>query len=211
MKLSDSLAQLTHARFQQFSPPFTQANAKPAILAFRGDVYQGLDADSLDAGARDHAQKHLRILSGLYGLLRPFDLMQPYRLEMGTRFRTDHAADLYGFWGDKIAKALNADMKEVGASCLINLASREYVKAVDKKALVAPMITLDFREMRDGEARMIGFFAKKARGVMARFIAENRLTKPADLKEFSVDGYEFAPALSDERVWTFLRPDSRAA
>lgn len=209
MKLSDNLAAKTSARFKAFNPPLTLQNAKASFFAFNGDVYQGLAAHSLEKEALEHAQKHIRILSGLYGVLRPLDLMAPYRLEMGTRFKTAKAPDLYRFWDDKIAHSLKADMEKANADILVNLASQEYAKAIDKKALDAPILTIDFREIRDGKAKMISFFAKKARGLMARFIAENQLTDPEDLKAFDIDGYRFAPALSDQRIWTFLRPDSR--
>ncbi|GAK32735.1 UPF0246 protein [Iodidimonas nitroreducens] len=210
MHLSDALAEKTYQGFKAFSPPFDPTNAKPAIFTFKGDVYQGLDADHLDADGLAHAQKHLRILSGLYGLLRPLDLMQPYRLEMGTRFKTTKAADLYGFWGDKITKALARDLQEDGHDCLINLASQEYFKAVDPKALGVPVYQIDFREDRDGQFRMISFFAKKARGLMARYIAVNKIERAEDLKDFDLDGYRFAPKASKPHHWTFLRPDSRS-
>lgn len=210
MKVSDQLAEKTSGRFKDFREPLTPPDAKPALFAFNGDVYQGLDARSLSPDAVSFAQKHLRILSGLYGLLRPLDLMAPYRLEMGTRLKTRKAPDLYGYWGDKISRLLDDDMEKANAKTLVNLASREYARAIKVSALPHPVLTIDFREMRDGQAKVISFFAKKARGQMARFIVENQLTDPEDLKDFDKDGYGFESSMSDESLWTFLRPDSRS-
>lgn len=209
MKISDRLAEKTASRFKDFKETLTPLDAKPSVFAFNGDVYQGLDANSLSPAGIKHAQKYLRILSGLYGVLRPLDLMAPYRLEMGTRFQTDSASDLYGYWGDKIALSLNDDMEKSGAKTLINLASREYAKAIRVSALSHPVRTIEFREMREGKPKVISFFAKKARGQMARFIVENQLYDPQDLKAYNKDGYGFDPSLSDDNIWTFLRPDSR--
>lgn len=209
MKLSDPLAERTARRFAAFEPAHHEGNAKPAIHAFQGDVYQGLDAASLGDAAITHAQTHIRILSGLYGVLRPLDLMQPYRLEMGTRFGGGAARDLYGFWGGDIADVLADDLREAGGGPLVNLASREYVKAVDRPRLDAAVLDVDFRELRDGEPRIIAFHAKRARGMMARFICENGITDAAGMKDFSTDGYRFRADLSTDDRWVFLRPDSR--
>ncbi len=209
MKISDRLAQKTNSRFKDFTKRPMPVDARPSVFAFNGDVYQGLQARSLMPDSLAHAQKYLRILSGLYGVLRPLDLMSPYRLEMGTRLQTDRASDLYDFWGDKITHSLNDDMDKAGARILINLASREYAKAIRPSVLSYPMLTIEFREIREGQPKIISFFAKKARGRMARFIIENRLSDPQDLKAYDVDSYRFTPSLSDDRLWTFVRPDSR--
>lgn len=205
MNISDDLAALNVARFQDFTSAFTLANAKAALDAFKGDVYVGLDSETLSESDRKFADQSLRILSGLYGVLRPLDLMQPYRLEMGTRFKTDRGETLYEFWGDKIALALKADIGN--DNTLINLASNEYFKAVDKKALGknARIITPQFKEIRAGEAKVISFFAKKARGMMARYIVKNRLTHWEDLKDFSCDGYRFNPGLTRGMMLVFTR------
>ncbi|MEM6682490.1 MAG: peroxide stress protein YaaA [Pseudomonadota bacterium] len=206
MSISDDLAKLNHQRFKDFTGDFDLSNAKQAIHMFKGDVYIGLDADTLGTGALAFAQDHLRILSGLYGLLRPLDLMQPYRLEMGTRFATKTAADLYGFWGDKLTKQL---LKELDGAALINLASNEYFGAVNGKAF-NQIITPQFKEYRGGKAKMISFFAKKARGQMARFMIDERVDQPEGLKDFKVDGYGFDAALSKGATWVFSRADTRA-
>lgn len=209
MKLSDTLAERTARRFADFEPAHHEGNARPALYAFQGDVYQGLDADSLDDAAIAHAQAHIRILSGLYGVLRPLDLMQPYRLEMGTRFGGGEARDLYGFWGGDIADLLADDLRESGGGPLVNLASREYFKAVETARLGAAVLNVDFRELRDGEPRIIAFHAKRARGMMARFICENGITGVEALKDFSADGYRYRADLSTDSHLVFLRPDSR--
>lgn len=209
MGISDDLAQTNVARFRAFQPPFDLSNARQAVFLFAGDVYQGLDAYSLDRAGLDYAQAHLRILSGLYGLLRPLDLAQPYRLEMGTRIATDRADDLYGFWDGRIADCLAEDLKDRRHRVLINLASNEYFKAVQPKRLGVPVITPVFQEVRDGVPRQISFFAKKARGTMARDMIDRRLDDPEDLKGFNRDGYGYRPDLSSETKWVFTRPDSR--
>lgn len=199
MKLSEKLASLNYERFQQFDTPFTPQNAKPAVLAFRGDVYDGLDADTLSDADLDFAQQHLRLLSGLYGLLRPLDLIQPYRLEMKTKLANPKGKDLYTFWGTKLAEKINQE-----TDLLVNLASNEYFKALPKKALQAHVITPQFKEYREGKFKVIALYAKKARGAMARFIIENRIKQPENLRDFRWDGYMFHEELSNERAGDFV-------
>ena len=189
MGLSDKLAELNHQRYQDFSASYTTDNASPALAAFNGDVYEGLDGRSLSAKQLDYAQNHLRILSGLYGLLRPLDLMQPYRLEMGTKLATDKGEDLYDFWGEQITEAINDAAGD--SSHIINLASNEYFKSVKPKKLNKPVIAPAFKEARDGQLKIISFYAKKARGTMARWILENQIEDADKLKDFSEDGYRF--------------------
>lgn len=176
-----------------------------AAFAFAGDVYQGLDARSLDRDSLSWAQDHLRILSGLYGLLRPLDRIQPYRLEMGTRLKTRRGSSLYDFWGDRISKALNADADGQTDPTLVNLASQEYFGAIDAKALKLPVVNIHFREEKDGESRIISFFAKKARGTMARYAIDQRIDRAEDLKAFDRDGYAFRAEPSTETDWIFTR------
>lgn len=204
MSISDKLAELNHARFQSFDPASAEGTA-PAVFAFAGDVYEGLSARTLTAADLDWAQDRLRILSGLYGLLRPLDAIQPYRLEMGTRLKTKRGASLYDFWGDRISKQLNADAEGQVEPVLVNLASQEYFGAVDAKALKIPVVTPHFKESKDGEARIISFFAKKARGAMARWAIENRIEKAEALKAFDRDGYRFDKASSTDVDWIFTR------
>lgn len=206
MGISDALAELNVRRFRDFETPFTPANARPAIDAFKGDVYQGLDAPSLSADDRAFADSHIRILSGLYGVLRPLDLMQAYRLEMGIKLSTETAGDLYGFWGDRISDLLNADLAGEAEPVLVNLASNEYFKAVRPKRLKARVITPTFKEVRDGRARVISFLAKKARGLMTRYAINNRIDDPEALKAFDVAGYAYDPAASTDDTWVFSRP-----
>lgn len=204
MGISDDLAKLNQARFKAFDPEATDIGVQ-AALAFAGDVYQGLDARDLSPADLEWAQDRLRILSGLYGLLRPLDRIQPYRLEMGTRLKTRRGASLYDFWGDRISKQLNADAEGQIEPVLINLASQEYFGAVDARALKLPVITCQFREAKDGETRIVSFFAKRARGTMARWIIENRIERSERLKEFDRDGYVFDPTRSTETDWLFTR------
>ncbi|MCG7549511.1 peroxide stress protein YaaA [Pseudoalteromonas sp. Of7M-16] len=192
MKISDKLAGLNAARFAEWSQPFTADNAKQAIFAFNGDVYAGLDATSLPQNVLEHTQQHLRILSGLYGVLRPLDLMQAYRLEMGTKLANSRGKNLYEFWGSIIADKLNEALAESDSSQLINLASNEYFKAVDKKALKAEIITPVFKDCKNGQYKVISFYAKKARGMMARYIMENKVNDIESLKEFNISGYYFS-------------------
>jgi uncharacterized protein len=206
MDLSEKLADLNWQRFQAFDRTLDGEDTLQAVLAFNGDVYQGLSARTLNAEDLDWAQGHVRILSGLYGVLRPLDAIAPYRLEMGTRLKTKRGASLYAFWGKRLSQALNEDLKEQDAPVVINLASTEYFGAVDVKALKARLITCHFKEMKDGKARILSFYAKKARGLMARFAIENRITDPVRLKEFAVEDYRFDAALSGENDWVFTRP-----
>ena len=205
MSISDPLAQLNVARFVGWRKTFTDANARQAVLAFNGDVYDGLDARSLNQRQLDWAQKHLRILSGLYGLLRPLDLMQPYRLEMGTRLPTQRGKDLYAFWGSEITQALNAALADSKAKALVNLASEEYFKSVKPAELNVPVITPVFEDWKNGKYKIISFFAKRARGLMARYAIEHKITKPEGLKAFDSDGYAFDASVSDEASWVFRR------
>lgn len=202
MHLSIKLADLNMHRFQAWHTPFSADNAKPAIYTFAGDVYQGLDAANLSEADTTFAQQHLRILSGLYGLLKPLDLMQPYRLEMGTRLATPQGNNLYAFWGTQISQALNA---ELDGKPLINLASSEYFKSIQRQGVQSPIITPIFKEKKNGHAKVVGIFAKKARGLMARFIVQHQLTDVEDIKGFDAEGYAYTPALSDATQWVFCR------
>ncbi|MDQ0466686.1 cytoplasmic iron level regulating protein YaaA (DUF328/UPF0246 family) [Caulobacter ginsengisoli] len=203
MGISDALAELNHARFQAFDPAVD--DGLQAAIAFNGDVYQGLDARSLDKAAFSWAQERVRILSGLYGLLRPADAIQPYRLEMGIRLKTRRGASLYAFWGDRIARQLNAEADGHADRTLINLASQEYFGAVDRKALTLPVVTCLFKEEREGDQRQISFFAKKARGLMARYAIDHRIDRAEGLKDFAVEGYRFQPDCSSDTEWVFVR------
>lgn len=201
MGISENLARLNAERFSDFG----QMEAKPAALAFAGDTYQGLEAGSLDAGELSWAQDHLRILSGLYGILRPLDAIQPYRLEMGSRLKTDRGKSLYDFWGDQISQALNAQADEIRADTLINCASQEYFGAVARDALNLKVITPVFMEEKAGAAKIVSFFAKKARGAMARFIIQHRLTDPQAIQDFDIGGYRYRADLSNDANWVFIR------
>lgn len=205
MAISEPLAKLNAERFAAFSAKPDSAAVKPAALCFDGDTYAGLEARTLDGDALRWAQDRLRILSGLYGLLRPLDLIQPYRLEMGSKLTNPKGADLYAWWGSRIARALNATATEAATDVLINCASQEYFGAVDLKALKLRVITPVFLEGRGEDAKVISFFAKKARGAMARYIAEHRLTNPDDLRSFDTGGYAFAPNRSSVDRLVFLR------
>ncbi len=202
MKLSDKLAALNMARFQTWSTPFDFTNAKQAVLAFKGDVYTGLDADSLDNDGLTFMQQHLRILSGLYGVLRPLDLIQAYRLEMGTKFNTAKGKDLYQFWGQQLRESIEAELDD---GILINLASNEYFKALQAKKLNARIITPVFKDWKNGQYKIISFYAKKARGLMSRYIIENKINKPEQLQQFDLDGYYFNPEMSKGDNWVFIR------
>jgi len=205
MSISENLARLNQGRFRAFDPdPETEA-AKPAVLTFAGDTYAGLEAASLDADELAYAQDHLRILSGLYGLLRPLDRIQPHRLEMGSRLSTRRGRNLYAYWGSRLAEALNAAAGACGARVLVNCASVEYFSAVDRAALRLPVVTPVFLEMRAGEAKIVSFFAKKARGAMARFIIQHRITDPAGLEDFDTGGYRHQPGMSEPGRPVFLR------
>ena len=206
MNLSDKLAELNFRRFKDFVTPSDLSNAKQAALVFNGDTYVGLQAGSLTAKDMAYAQDHLRILSGLYGLLRPLDLMQPYRMEMGTKFSAPGGTDLYGYWGRKLASAINEVTANHKDGTVINLASNEYFKAVGAKNLAQPVITPVFKEIKDGQARTLSMFAKRARGAMARFMIKKRIEKPAGLKKFTNGDYEYRDDLSDGTFWVFTRP-----
>lgn len=208
MGISDKLAGLNAARFGEWATPFTQENARQAILAFNGDVYTGLDAKSFSEKDFAFAQQHMRILSGLYGLLKPLDLMQAYRLEMGKKLDNDRGSNLYQFWGDIITEHLNAAIEAQGDNVLINLASNEYFKSVKKKSLKAEVITPAFKDWKNGQYKMISFFAKKARGLMARYIIENQITDVEQLKGFDVAGYEYSTELSKANDWVFTRKEA---
>jgi cytoplasmic iron level regulating protein YaaA (DUF328/UPF0246 family) len=203
MSISDDLARLNRERFQAFEAD--SADGVQAAFAFAGDVYEGLKARELDTAGLTFAQDHLRILSGLYGLLRPLDRIQPYRLEMGTRLKTRRGSSLYDFWGDRISKQLNADAEGQAEKTLVNLASQEYFGAVDARALKLKVITPHFYESKDGDRRIISFFAKRARGTMARFAIDERLEQAEGLKAFDRDGYRFDKAASTETDWIFTR------
>lgn len=204
MKLSDNLAGLNLARFQSWTPPFNAENAKQAALAFNGDVYTGLDASTLDEAGFNFAQKHLRILSGLYGVLKPLDYIQPYRLEMGTKLANVKGSNLYDFWGDQLKESLEAE-PELADKVLINLASNEYFKAVKAKELNARIITPVFKDAKNGQYKIISFYAKKARGLMSRYIIDHQITQPEQMKAFDTDGYYFSETQSSTNEWVFLR------
>ncbi|ARU89474.1 peroxide stress protein YaaA [Pseudomonas sp. M30-35] len=210
MHLSDKLAGLNAARFGSWSAKFTPENAKQALLAFKGDVYTGLAADDFTESDFDFAQQHLRMLSGLYGLLRPLDLMQPYRLEMGTKLQTPRGKDLYAFWGDRISGWLNEALAEQGDDVLLNLASNEYFSAVKRKALNARVINTEFRDEKNGEYKIISFYAKKARGLMARYVIKEKISDVQGLKDFSDQGYRYAPDRSKPDNLVFLREQQNA-
>jgi cytoplasmic iron level regulating protein YaaA (DUF328/UPF0246 family) len=206
MRISDKLGLLNYDRYQQWQQPFTKENAKQAVLAFKGDVYTGLDAESFSSDEFSFAQKHLRILSGLYGLLRPLDLMQAYRLEMGTKFTNSRGKDLYEFWGENITQALNKQLKSLKSKTLINLASNEYFKSVKPKALAAEIITPVFKDLKNGQYKIISFYAKKARGLMAAYAIKKGITEASKLKRFNWEGYRYNKDLSkQEGEWVFTR------
>lgn len=205
MHLSDKLAALNVARYGSWTATFTPQNAKQALLAFKGDVYTGLNASDFSEQDFAFAQKHLRLLSGLYGLLRPLDLMQPYRLEMGTKLANAHGKDLYAFWGDRISGWLNDALKAQGDDILLNLASNEYFGAVKRKALNARVIDVDFKDLKNGQYKIISFYAKKARGLMSRYVIKERIERPEKLKDFSYGGYRYSPSDSSADHLVFLR------
>ena len=204
MHISEKLADLNRERFQAFDSEVE--DGLQAVIAFNGDVYGGLAARELDRPALEWAQDHLRILSGLYGVLRPLDALQPYRLEMGSRLKTKRGNNLYDFWGETLSKTLNAAAEGHADPTLVNLASQEYFGAVDAKALKLPVVTCHFKEEKAGLLKVLGFFAKKARGRMARYVIDNRIEQSKDLKAFDLDGYRFRPELSTDTDWVFARP-----
>lgn len=205
MGISDKLADLNATRFHDWQPDFTPENARQALLAFKGDVYTGLQAETFSDADFDFAQKHLRMLSGLYGVLRPLDLMQPYRLEMGIRFENERGKDLYQFWGDIITDTLNEALAQQGDEIVVNLASDEYFRAVKPKKLNARIIKPVFLDEKNGTFKVISFYAKKARGLMSRYIIEQRLTKPEQLTGFNREGYFFDEAASTPDELVFKR------
>jgi len=209
MKLSDKLASLNVARYQSWQPEHTPDNARPAVLAFKGDVYTGLDAESFSEDDFEFAQQHLRILSGLYGVLRPLDLLEPYRLEMGTRLKTAAGDNLYQFWDGRITEALNEEL--AGNDVVINLASNEYFKAVQPKFLNARLITPVFKDFKNGQYKIISFYAKKARGLMSRYIIQNRIESPEAIQAFDLEGYYFSAEQSKGDTWVFLRDEAPAS
>ncbi|MDE0154656.1 MAG: peroxide stress protein YaaA [Gammaproteobacteria bacterium] len=205
MGISPKLAELNSNRYHNWALPFTADNAKQAVLAFKGDVYTGLDASNLSPDDLEYAQQHLRILSGLYGVLKPLDLMQPYRLEMGTKLKNRRGKDLYAFWDDRINQALGRELAGQDNPVLVNLASNEYFKSVRANKLAARIVTPVFKEERNGQLKLISFSAKKARGLMSRYIIRNRLSDPEDLKGFDLEGYRYNGALSDTDYPLFTR------
>ncbi|WP_447554262.1 peroxide stress protein YaaA [Vreelandella sp. EE22] len=208
MGVSDKLAGLNAARFDEWQTPFTLENAKPAAQAFQGDVYTGLEADTFTQADNRYAQKHLRILSGLYGLLRPLDLIQAYRLEMGTKLPNEAGKDLYAYWQPTLTQALDQAISDSGPKVLVNLASNEYFKAVDAKRLDAEIITPVFKDEKNGTFKIISFYAKKARGLMSAWMIRERINAPEQLKAFDVAGYRFDQAASDDRTLVFTRGET---
>ncbi|MBX2803145.1 MAG: peroxide stress protein YaaA [Myxococcales bacterium] len=206
MSISDKLAQLNHGRFQAFEEPLTADNSRQAVRMFNGDVYLGLDASTLSPEDLAFGQDKVAILSGFYGLLRPLDLIQPYRLEMGTKLKTRRGTDLYAFWGDRITKRLKRWLREHDDRTVVNLASQEYFRSVQPTALPGPVITPRFLDVKDGKARVLSFFAKRARGHMVRWALQHRVSSPEALKDFDGGGYTFREELSEETTWTFTRP-----
>ena len=209
MHLSMKLAELNFDRYEDWSLPLSTENAKQAMFAFKGDVYTGLDAESFSAADISFAQKHFRMLSGLYGLLRPLDLMFPYRLEMGTKLDTERGKNLYEFWGSIITDAINKQLKSSKSKNLINLASNEYFKSVKTKDINGEIITPAFKEYKNGEYKMIGIYAKRARGLLSRYIIQNQLSNPEDIKDFDLEGYKFNSKASKDNNWVFTRRQSK--
>src|SRR5690606_26757626 len=205
MTVSENIAALNHERFRNFTTPFTPENAKQALLAFKGDVYTDIEVENYSTKEFDFAQDHLRILSGLYGLLKPLDLIQPYRLEMKIKLKNSRGKDLYEFWGERITKAINADLEKNKESVLINLASNEYYKVINPKKIKGEIITPVFKDHKDGQYKIIAFYAKRARGMMANFIIKKGLRNPEELKTFEEGGYEYSEPLSNEKEWVFIR------
>ena len=205
MGISDKLGDLNFGRYLDWRQPFSADNAKQAILAFKGDVYTGLQAETFSGADFTFAQKHLRILSGLYGLLRPLDLMQAYRLEMGTKLGNERGDNLYQFWGAQLTDALNKQLKKSKSDVLLNLASNEYFKAVQKNSLAADVVAPAFKDYKNGQYKIISFYAKKARGLMAAYVIQNKMTDRADLLSFDIDGYQYNPKMSTELQPVFTR------
>lgn len=206
MNVSENIANLNVQRFQDFSVPFTTVNAKQALYAFKGDVYSTIEVDQFSDSELKFAQQHLRILSGLYGYLRPLDLIQAYRLEMKTRLENPRGHNLYTFWENRITQLLNADLQQQQEATLVNLASNEYFKAIKVKNLQGRLLNISFKETKDGKTRVIAIFAKRARGMMANWIIRNQIEASESLKEFDLEHYRYNADLSDDRQWTFSRP-----
>lgn len=212
MKISAKLGELNANRFQEWQAPFDQAQledltVKQAVLAFKGDVYTGLDAATLSDEQLDFTQNHLRILSGLYGILKPLDLIRPYRLEMGTKLENGRGKNLYEFWGDKNVDCINQQLEVQGSDELVNLASTEYFKSVNTKKLKGKLITPVFKDEKNGKYKIISFYAKKARGLMVRYVVDHQITKAEDLKKFDYQGYQYAPEESTADKWVFKRSE----
>jgi hypothetical protein len=205
MKISDKLGVLNFLRFNEWKTPFTLDNSKQALLAFKGDVYTGIDAETFSSQNLKFAQKHLRILSGLYGVLKPLDLIQAYRLEMGVKFENRKGKDLYEFWASKLTDQINQDLKASKSKHLINLASNEYFKSLQTSDINAEIIVPVFKDYKNGKYKIISFFAKKARGQMSAYIIKNKLKDPEDIKDFNIDGYKFNKSASSESNWVFQR------
>ena len=205
MKISDKLAALNRQRYQDFETPFTPENAKQALLVFNGDVYRGIRVSEYDNEDWAFAQRHLRILSGLYGVLRPLDLMQPYRLEMGTKLKTEKGKNLYEFWGPQIATLINEALAEEAEPCLVNLASNEYFKSIDRKVLKAKVLNIAFKENKNGIYKIVAIHAKRARGLMVDFAIRNRVENVEQLKDFDAEGYRFRQSEFEPDTWVFCR------
>ena len=205
MDISDKLAKLNRERFDRWALPFNQENAKQAVLAFDGGVYSGLKADTFSDKDFTFAQDHLRILSGLYGILKPLDLIQPYRLEMGVGFQNPKGKDLYAFWKESITKSLNKTLKKHSSPVIINCASIEYFSAIDLSKLNGDILSIVFKEYRDGELKFISFNAKKARGLMTQYIMKNKIDKSSDIKDFNYEDYKFDSKLSEDNTFVFTR------
>ncbi len=205
MQISEKLAKLNHQRFQDFQIPFNSKNSKPALFVFDGDVYDGIDVENYKKSQLEFAQQHLRILSGLYGVLRPLDLMQAYRLEMGTVFANSRGKNLYQFWQEKITNYLNCELEKSADKIILNLASEEYFKAVEVAKIKGEIINVVFKEKKDLQYKIVGIFAKKARGLMADFIIKNEIGDVGEIKKFNAEGYKFSEKMSDGKSWCFCR------
>jgi len=205
MHISDKLANENYERYQTFSPSYTKKNSKAALLAFKGDVYLGLEADKFNSKQIEYAQDHLRILSGLYGVLKPLDKMQAYRLEMGTNLKNKKGANLYKFWGDDVTNQLNQELAKQKNPAIINLASKEYFKVLNPKKIEAEIYDIGFKEYRNGKLMFVSFNAKKARGMMARYIIQNKISKIDKLKGFDIDGYHYNEELSTDKMLMFVK------
>ena len=201
MSLSTNLSNLNYDRFQSFETPFNTSNARQSIFTFKGDVYDKMDIENYNEDDLTFAQQHIRILSGLYGLLKPLDLMQPYRLEMGTKFNNQRGKNLYDFWGNLITENINDEKGDL----VVNLASQEYFKSINPKKITKPLLTVHFKQYKDGKLKTIGLMAKRARGMMADYIIKNKITQKDDLLKFNTDGYQFEPDLSKENEWVFTK------